>query len=39
MFPSYLELKKLVPSYFDPDKTVAAISREQHVDPCYLETK
>ena len=39
MFPSYLEVEKLVPSYFEPDKTVAAIWREIKVDPCYLETK
>ena len=38
--------KKLVPSYFEPDKhccsyleRVLAISREKKVDPSYLETK
>ena len=40
MFPSYLELeKKLVPSYFGLENTVAAILREKKVDPCYLENK
>ena len=39
MFPSYLEVEKLVPSYFEPDKHCAAIWREKNVDPCYLETK
>ena len=39
MFPSYLEVKKLVPSYFEITNTVAAIWREKKVDPCYLETK
>ena len=39
MFSSYLEVEKQVPSYFKPDKTVAAIQREKKVDLCYLETK
>ena len=39
MFPSYFNWKKLVRSYFEPDKTIAAIWREQNVDPCYLEAK
>ena len=39
MFPSYLEVQKSGPSYFEPDNTVAAIWREKKVDPCYLETK
>ena len=34
MFPSYLEVKKLVPSYFEPDKHCW-----KKVDPCYQETK
>ena len=31
--------KKLVPSYFKPAITVAAIWREKNVDPCYFESK
>ena len=38
-FPSYLEVENLVPSYFELTNTVAAIQREEKVDPCYLETK
>ena len=37
MFPSYWKWKKLVPSYFEPDKHCC--SKEKKVDPCYLETK
>ena len=32
-------VKNLVPTYFESDKTVAAICREKKVEPCYLETK
>ena len=38
-FPAIWKWKNLVPKYFEPDKTVAAIWREIKVDPCYLETK
>ena len=38
-FSAIWKWKKLVPSYFEPDKTVTAIWREKKVDPCYLETK
>ena len=38
-FPAIWKWKKLVPSYFEPENTVAAIWREKKVDPCYLETK
>ena len=35
MFPSYLKVEKLVPSYFEPDKnTVAAIWREKKAKKC-----
>ena len=40
MFPSYLEVEKLVPSYFEPDKHCCSqLEREKKVDPNYLETK
>ena len=40
MFPSISKNKKLVPSYFEPEKnTVAVIWRQKNVDPSYLETK
>ena len=31
--------KKLVPTYFEYENTIAAIWRQKQVDPCYLETK
>ena len=45
MFPSYLEVEKLVPSYFEPEKHCCSyLERDKSgsllkVDPCYLETK
>ena len=39
MFPSYLEVEKLVPRYFEPEKHCAVIWRDKKVDPCYLKTK
>ena len=40
MFPSYLELgKKMVPTYFEPDKHCCSIWREKKLDPSYLELK
>ena len=50
MFPSYLEVEKIVSQLFGSAKhlflaissltnTIAAIWREKKVDPCYLETK
>ena len=35
MFPSYLELKKLVRVYFEMTNIFAAIRREKTVDPIY----
>ena len=29
MFPSYLEVEKLVPSYFEPDKTLLQLFEER----------
>ena len=31
--------KKLVPSYFEPDKHCCSYLERENVDPCYLETK
>ena len=31
--------KKLVPSYFEPDKHCCSYLEREKVDPCYLETK
>ena len=39
MFPSYLEMEKLVPIYFEPDKHFYSYLEREKVDPCYLETK
>ena len=41
MFPSYLEVEKTGSQLFRASltNTVAAIWREENVDPCYLETK
>ena len=39
MFPSYLEVEKLVQAIQSLTNTVASIWREKKVDPCYLETK
>ena len=39
MFSSYLELEKLVPSYFEPDKHCCSYLEREKSDPCYLETK
>ena len=38
-FPAIWKWKKLVPSYFEPENTVAATWREKKADYCYLETK
>ena len=39
-FPAIWKWKKLVPSYFEPDKHCCSyLEREKKVDPCYLETK
>ena len=38
-FPAIWKWKKLVPSYFEPDKHCCSYLREEKVDPCYLETK
>ena len=38
-FPAIWKWKKLVPSYFEPDKHCCSYLREKKVDPCYLETK
>ena len=39
MFPAIWMWKKLVSSYFEPDKHCCSFSREKKEDPCYLETK
>ena len=40
MFPSYLEVGKTgFQLFLSLTNTVADISREKKVDPCYLETK
>ena len=39
MFPSYLEVEKLVPSYFNPDTHCCSYLEREKVEPCYLETK
>ena len=39
MFPSYLEVEKLVPIYFEPDKHFYSYLEREKVDPFYLETK
>ena len=39
MFPSYLEVQKTGSQLFRALNTVAAISREEKVDTCYLDTK
>ena len=39
MFPSYLEVEKLVHNYQSLTNSVAAIWREKKVDRSYLETK
>ena len=31
--------KKLVPSYFEPDKHCCSYLEREKMDPCYLETK
>ena len=38
-FPPILKWKKLVPSYFEPDKHCRSYLEREKVDPCYLETK
>ena len=38
MFPINFEVEKMIPSYFEFKKNVAAIWREKKLDPCYLET-
>ena len=39
MFPNYLEVEKLVHSYFKPDKHCCSYLEREKLDPCYLETK
>ena len=38
-FPAIWKWKKLVPSYFEPDKSLLQLFGEKKVDTCYLETK
>ena len=38
-FPAILKWKKLVPSYFEPDKHCCSCLEREKKDPCYLETK
>ena len=38
-FPNIQKWKKLVPSYFEPDKHCCSYFEKEKVDPCYLETK
>ena len=38
-FPAIWKWKKLVPSYFEPDKHCCSYLERGKVDPCYLETK
>ena len=39
MFPVIWKWKKLVPSYFEPDKHCCSYLEREKVDPYYLETK
>ena len=39
MFPSYLEVEKMVPILLSLTNNVAAVWREKNGDPCYWETK
>ena len=39
VYPRYLELEKLVPSYFEPDNHCCNYLERERVDPCYFETK
>ena len=38
-FPDIWMCKKLVPSYFEPDKHCCSYLEREKMDPCYLETK
>ena len=38
-FPAIWKWKKLVPSYFEPDKHCCSYLEREKVDPCYFETK
>ena len=38
-FPAILKWKKLVPSYFEPDKHCCSYLERKKLVPCYLETK
>ena len=39
MFPSYIEVEKLVSSYFEHDKHCCSCLERKKVDHCYFETK
>ena len=39
MFPSYLEVEKKIPCYFEPDKHCCSYLEREKVNPCNLETK
>ena len=39
IFPAIWKWKKLVPSYFEPDKHCCSYLERGKVEPCYLETK
>ena len=38
-FPAIWKWKKLVPSYFEPDKNCCSYLKREKMDPCYLEAK
>ena len=38
-FPASWKWKKLVPSYFEPDKHSCSYLEREKMDSCYLETK
>ena len=38
-FPAIWKWKKLVPSYFEPDKHCWSYLERKKVEPCYLDTK
>ena len=38
-FPAICKWKKLVPSYFEPDRHCCSSLVREKVDSCYLETK
>ena len=39
VFQLFVSAKKLVPSYFKPDKHYCSYFQREKMDPCYLETK